>query len=178
MAKKKGLKSVEELMIILDDYPYVQDTDTIKRAMEVLTTTTIDRGGKKSLPRILLVFDGLGILVGTLRRRDMMRGLEPDFMQTDKLKSRDGSLVVKFDPDLTRLSGGSLLNDLKVQAEHQVYNVMLPVRSWIYIDDHITKDIYEMVSNNLSLLPVVKGKKVVGVLRSVDLFQELVDQIL
>lgn len=40
-------------------------------------------------------------------------------------------------------------------------------------DDHIGKAIYEMVDYNVSLLPVVKDNKIIGVLRSVELLHTL-----
>jgi hypothetical protein len=35
--------------------------------------------------------------------------------------------------------------------------------------------VFTMVSRNLALLPVMKGKKVIGVVRSVDVFHEIAE---
>ena len=40
-------------------------------------------------------------------------------------------------------------------------------------DDQVMRAVYEMVSLNESLIPVVEDDKVIGVLRSVDVFHEL-----
>jgi predicted transcriptional regulator len=40
------------------------------------------------------------------------------------------------------------------------------------------KVIYEMVSNNLSLMPVMKEGRIIGVVRSVDVFHEIAELIL
>ena len=45
----------------------------------------------------------------------------------------------------------------------------------IQADDHIMKAVYEMVSRDLSLLPVLDGQRLVGVVRSVELFRELAE---
>jgi predicted transcriptional regulator len=44
--------------------------------------------------------------------------------------------------------------------------------------DHLAKIIYEMVDRGLSLLPVLKEGKVVGVVRSVDAFREIAEILL
>ena len=45
-------------------------------------------------------------------------------------------------------------------------------------EDHLVKVIYEMVDRGLSILPVLKEGKVVGVVRSVDAFHEIAEILL
>ena len=49
---------------------------------------------------------------------------------------------------------------------------MIPIKGRADYHDHITKVVYEMNANKFSLLPVLKDSKVVGVVRTVDVFHE------
>ncbi len=50
---------------------------------------------------------------------------------------------------------------------------MIPIKTAINYNDHIIKLMYEMVETNTSFLPVLKEGRVVGVVRSVDIFHEI-----
>ena len=79
---------VEDMMIALDHYPQVTTDTTLAEAARVLKSAKIDLGDHKSLPRWLLVFTKEGQLVGSVRRRDIMRGLEPKFLLNEPLDYR------------------------------------------------------------------------------------------
>lgn len=168
------IKIAEQMMIGIDKYPHVHDSQTLKEAILVfLEAETMEVRGKHSLPRVLLVFDAVNVVVGMLRRRDILRGLEPDFLVKKPLAHREELVKMHFDPNLTEFSFEKIVEGLKDQAAKKVYEVMVPIKSYVHYNDHIGKIIYSMVSNNVSLLPVVKGSTVVGVLRSVDVFYEV-----
>jgi predicted transcriptional regulator len=61
------------------------------------------------------------------------------------------------------------------RAEMPVSEVMQPIVTTVKYDDHLAKIIYKMVNHDLSLLPVIKDGKVVGVVRTVDVFREIAD---
>ncbi len=65
------------------------------------------------------------------------------------------------------------MKGIREQANRPVSDVMRPIAATLKPDDHIMKAIYEMVSLNQSLIPVVEDEEVVGVVRSVDVFHEL-----
>ena len=48
----------------------------------------------------------------------------------------------------------------------------------INYNDHVLMAVYEMVDNNVSFLPVMHDDKMVGVLRSVDVFHEIAAAVL
>jgi signal-transduction protein with cAMP-binding, CBS, and nucleotidyltransferase domain len=66
-----------------------------------------------------------------------------------------------------------LLRGIQEQAKRPVSDVMRPIEAILQADDHYMKAMYEMVSGNLSLIPVIQDEQLVGVLRSVDLFHEM-----
>lgn len=172
------VKRAEDIMIPLDSYPHIPYWFTLRQAIAELEKTEFDINGRKSLPRVILVFDEKYQLMGMLRRRDIMRGLEPKHLLSKPMEYRKKLFDVKVDPNLSELNYDKFLKEIKEQAERPVSDVMLPIVATVNHDDHLIKVIYEMVDNNLSLLPVLKNDKVVGVVRSVDVFHEVAKYVL
>lgn len=167
-----------EIMIPLDKYPHVSRTSTIRETIAVMEQSQLEVDGRKSLPRIVLVFDETSQLVGTVRRRDILRGLEPEFLSSKPMEYRKKLFEVKVDPNLAELTYDKVLDGLPKRADRRVSDVMLPIISTVDYGDHIMKVIYEMVGKNLSLLPVLNEGKVVGVVRSVDVLHEVAQIVL
>jgi CBS domain-containing protein len=164
-------------MIPIEQYPSVRDNATLREAIAVMESAELEVDLKKSLPRVLLVFDGIDVLVGYVRRRDIMRGLEPKFLASQPLEHRQQMFDVSFDPNLLELSFDRLVKGVRDQAERPVSDVMRPVEAILDADDHVMKAVYEMVSLNVSLIPVLHEGNLVGVIRSVDVFRELADLV-
>lgn len=171
-------KRAGDVMIPLDKYPHVHESTTIRDVVALMEKSQIVVGGRKSLPRVVLVFDDRGQLRGLVRRRDILRSLEPDFLSSKPLEYRKKLFDVKVDPNLAELSYDRVLERIGKRAERPVSDVMLPIVATVEYEDHIVKVIYEMVDNNQSLLPVLRGEKVVGVVRSVDVLHEVAQILL
>lgn len=166
-------KRVRDVMIPLTRYPTIRDTTTLREAVDVLEHAQIEVDGRKSLPRVLLVFDAIDVMVGYVRRRDLMRGLEPKFLVVQPLAYRKKLFDIAVDPNLSELPYDRVVTGIREQASRPVSDVMQPVEIVTQANDHIMKAVYEMVSRDLSLLPVLDGQRLVGVVRSVELFHEL-----
>jgi len=164
---------IGDIMIPIDDYPRIGPQTTLREAMLALERAQLEVDGRKSLPRVLLVMDAAGKLLGTVRRRDIMRGLEPRHLVAQPLNYRKKLFDVSVDPNLAELSHDKTVNGIREQAGRQVREVMRPIEVAIETRDHIIKGIYEMVGYGLTLLPVLEAGRVVGVVRSVELFREL-----
>lgn len=171
-------KLAQDLMIPIDSYPHVQYWITLKDAIREFESHQIEVAGKYSLPRVLLVFDDEDNLVGMVRRRDILRGLEPNFLRTMSIPHRKQLFDMEVDPNLVDLSTGTIRNAMQSQANQPVSEVMQPIGSTVDYDDHMAKIIYKMVSRDYALLPVIKDGSVIGVVRSVDVFHEIAKLIL
>ncbi len=171
-------RRVGEIMIPLVDYPHLPVWSSILDAVQIMQTASLDVRGRKSLPRIVLLFDLDGSIAGTVRRRDLMRGLEPNFLVAQPLEYRRKLFDVQIDSNLSELSFDHVVKGIREQAHRPVTDVMRPIERTISFDDHVMKAVNEMVTYSLSILPVVRGQKVVGVIRTVDVFHELVGLLL
>ncbi len=166
-------KNAGGIMIPLECYPHIPHTFTLRQACDVMEQATILCGVRVSLPRALLVFDDNQELLGIVRRRDIMRGLEPKFLRTMPMTHRKQLFEIEVDPNLVILSSGKIAQAVREQAEHLVSEVMQPIKATVRHTDHLTKVIYKMINQNLALLPVLENGNVVGVVRSVDAFHEI-----
>ena len=171
-------KRAGELMIPLDKYPHIPYWFTLRQAIAEMEKAEIEVKGRKSLPRTVLVFNEAYELLGMVRRRDIFRGLEPRFLAGEPMEYRKKLFDVKVDPNLAELSADKMIQGLREQAERPVSEVMIPIVATVDHDDHLMKVLYELVGNDISLIPVLKDNKVVGVVRSVDVLHEIAQILL
>jgi CBS-domain-containing membrane protein len=172
------MKRAGDIMIPLDEYPHLPYWFTLRQATAELEKSEVEIDGRKSLPRVVLIFDEKYQLMGMARRRDIMRGLEPEFLMSRPIESRKTLFDVKVDPNPSELSYDKLLQGMRRQAERPISDVMRPILATVDVEDHLVKVIYEMVDRGVSVLPVLKEGKVVGVVRSVDAFREIAEILL
>jgi Mg/Co/Ni transporter MgtE len=168
------MKRVGELMIPVGQYPSVRDNATLREAIAVMERAQLEVGGRKSLPRALLVFDEIHVAVGYVRRRDLLQGLEPRFLLSQPVEHARKLFDVAIDPNLSELSYDRLAKGIRERAARPVSDVMRPIDAILDADDHVMKAVTEMVSLDLSLIPVVERGQLVGVVRSVDVFHEVI----
>jgi CBS-domain-containing membrane protein len=173
-----NMKTAGELIIPLDEYPHIPYWFSLRQTIAELETSVIEIEGRKSLPRWVLVFDEKYQLMGTVRRRDILRGLEPAFLSSRPTEMKKDLYSIGIDPNLSEFSYDRLLEGMRKQAERPVSDVMIPIKITLGYDDHLVKVIYEMVDHNVSMIPVLKNGRVVGVIRSTDVLREVVKMVL
>jgi len=164
------MKRVKDVMIPVDQYPSVRDNATLREAIAIIEQAQLEVQLRKSLPRILLVFDEINVLVGTVRRRDIMKGLEPKYLLSQPLEYRRKLFDIEVDPNLSELSYDRMIRGIREQANRKVSDVMRPIDAILDAEDHVMKAIQEMVVQNIHLIPVLQEGELVGVVRSVDVF--------
>ena len=170
------IRSARELMIPIESYPTVPADMTIAEAIARFLDGSHDieaNDGRMSLPRVLLVIGAGHELLGILRRRDIMCGLEPGFLRSEPQDSRKRIFSVRADPDLAELSYDHLLAPMKARVGRPITEVMQPIQVTVREDDHLFKIIDEMVDSNVSLVPVLNEGRVTGAVRSVDVLGEI-----
>lgn len=167
-------KTAGELMIPLDNYPHIPYWFSIRQAAAEIHHSSLEINGRKSLARAVLVFDEEYKLLGMVRRRDIIRGLNPE-KELEKPSKHSRSYVdIHTDPELLEISFNSLVNKLPEMADKPVSDIMTPVKTTLNSDDHIMKIIYEMNEHKASMLPVMEEDVVVGVVRTVEVMNEIV----
>ncbi len=134
---------------------------------------TIEANDRSTLPRVILIVSPQGRLEGMVKRRDILRGLEPGFMQKRTIKYSKKWFDINVDPDLSTLSDTRILQSIRKNASRCVVEVMQPIVTKVAHNDTFLRIISEMVEHNCSLIPVLDAEKVVGVVRSVDVLHQI-----
>ncbi len=160
-----------DVLIPLDSYPQVSSNFTLRQTIIEMERCQLEVSGRQSLPRMVLVFDDEKRLVGVVRRRDILRGLGPNAMQ--EIIERAGEQDPQVRRDLTTSQIGKKMTpkNLKKRAERLARDVMLPIRVTINAEAPLYEVIQAMVLNNISMIPVLKEGKVIGVVRSADVLR-------
>lgn len=164
------IKKAKDIMIPLNEYPHIPHTYTLCQALAQLEKAEFDVGGRKSLPRVVLVFNENNELLGKARRRDILSGLDPESL---------ASLMLPKLLDRKRKAPEDVLDKIvdkiKERLKLPVTDVMHPIKESVDHEDDIIRIINKIVDSDTSFLPVLKDNEVVGVVRTVELLSELAD---
>jgi len=168
-------KKIKDVMVGIFEFPHIPYWFSIDQAMRIIKVSFIS-AKKYPEPLAILVFDEKYNLLGTLTLKDILRGLEPRFMRTPAGKAQ----VVDEDESALSLIWDSLFaKESRDLAKKPVSEIMTPAKFFVEPGDPLTKAAYMMIHNDLILLPVLEGKKkFVGLVRMIEIFDELSNAIL
>lgn len=165
-----NLYRARDLMIPLDKYPHIPHWFSMRQALAQMEQTEFDVHGRRSLPRVVLVFDEEYSLLGIVRRRDILRGLEPAFLSKVLAESE------RYEADTGQRDTETpqkVMDLIKKSVDRPVSDVMMRLETTLDIEDTIVDVANKIVDHNVSLLPVVEDGKVVGVVRTVEILHEV-----
>lgn len=172
------LERAGDIMIPLEKYPHIPYWFTLRQAMAEMEHSVLEIDGRRSLPRVVLVFDEKYRLMGLVRRRDILRGLEPEFLLNKSVDERRQLFNVDLSPEHWEISLDKIMEGTRKRAERKINEIMRPIECTADYKDHVFQLIYEMNVNRVNLLPVMEEGRVVGVVRSVDVFHAVSKLIL
>lgn len=162
-----------DVMVPADKYPSATGDCSLREAARLLSEWHIDMDGSVSMPRILLLLDDEGQLISMVRRRDILRGLAPSFLVASISDHPEAMFDVDVDPNLTELLSDRAAEKLRAKAETRVSEIAHPIPAHVVADDPLIRVIQVMVSHDLSMVPVLEEGRVIGVVRSVEVLQEV-----
>ena len=170
---------VKDIYVKIDDYPNIPEETPIGDAFHVLHNTLEDKNKYRSI----LVLDENNHLKGYLSIRDLIRAVGPDYFHKKRIDVK-GNQPFNFDgldQDLSALSllwqEGFSFENLQNDAKKPVGEYMTLIEEQVSLDDPIAKCLYLMLVRDLLMLPVVEDEHVVGVIRLVDVFECLADNV-
>ena len=169
-----GGKTVKDLMVDVFEFPHIPYWFSIRQAIGIIKKSVLE-SAKCVRPIVILVFDEKYNLVGTLTHINILKGIEPNFLKpVTKAEVHEESEV-----DLSIIWDSLFTKESTALAEKPVSEVMVPTKLFVEQDDPVTKAAYMMLHNDLVLLPVLENKKkLIGVVRMVEVFDELSNAIL
>lgn len=160
-------------MVPADKYPSAHADCSLREAARVMSEWHIDMHGSVSMPRILLLTDESGHLVSMVRRRDILRGLAPSFLVASISDHPEAMFDVDVDPNLTELLSDRAEEKLRAKAETLVSDIAHPIPATVAADDPLIRIIQILIRHDLSMVPVLEEGRVIGVVRTVEVLQEV-----
>ena len=172
-------KLVKHFMIDVMSFPHIPYWFTLKQAMGIIKKVVYESDESTDIkpvrPIVVMVFDEKYQFLGILTHINIIHGLLPQF-----LESAEKTQVIHEDQDgLSLLLDTLFESESKGQAQKPVKDVMMPINQFVTLDDPVSRAAYKMINHNLELLPVLdKKKKFAGVIRMIEIFDELTKIIL
>jgi len=173
-----------ERMIPIENYSTVPPDATLKEAALSLRTSYCELESgmcTEAGPRTILVVDNDGKLVGILDFRAFLEALIPELAGglSAKLAALGVSLTFA-EAGAPELDDSSLDFDGRVRknAQTKVSDVMLKVKGSIQARACLMDALKLIYKNRITVLPVLDGEKLVGVVRDADLFLSATDILL
>lgn len=168
-------KKIKDVMIGIFEYTRVLYWSSIDQAIRLFKVSFLSTK-KYPEPIAILVLDEKYNLLGTLTLKDILKELEPRFMRTPTDKAQ----VLAEKEEKPSIIWDTLFNkESRELAKKPVSEIMVPAKFFVEPDDPITKAAYLMIYHDLILLPVLEDKKkFVGVVRMIEIFDELTKVIL
>lgn len=163
--------TVRDLMVELEKFPHVTGKASLRDAFAKLHAAS----GSSELFRNVLVLDDKDRLLGTLGLKNVLHALLPDYLRHGSTHYQGSSndvsaLAVLWQEDCEE----QCREAHKILAKDHV----APIAATIGADEPLTKAAFLFATTPVNVLPVVEGKKVIGVIRLVDVFDEIVIEVL
>jgi CBS domain-containing protein len=173
-------KKVKDLMVSLSDYATVYEDETLFEALMALEKAHGKLDPSKHRHRAILILDKKDQVVGKLNQWDILKALEPKYRKIEDLEkiSRAG-----FSPQFLKsmlvqhaLWNKPLMDVCSAGGKNKVKDVMYKPTEGEYIN--VTAPLGEavnqlVVGQLLSLLVVDDEKKIIGILKLIDIFEEV-----
>ena len=164
---------VRDHIITLDRYPHLQDDQTLHDAVEIIRSYT-------HAPEERLAYSEMFILgsshrlVGRVRLRDIIIGIDPRFTGLAKVNKFEGK---KSDvTSLVTLWEDSFFDECSKRRTKKIQDFMSPVQHTVKGSDSLLKALAIMLSENETVLPVVDNERVAGVVRLEEIFNAITSQ--
>ena len=177
-------KRVKDIMVPLSDYATVSEDDTLADAVAALKRSQANFDPAKYRHRAILVFNKNNDIVGKVTFLSILRALEPKY---DEMLSDKGPLHMGFTRkfqkamfEAMKLWQDPLEHVCRKAAEVRVKTFMVSPEEneMIGPDQALGEAIHQLVIGHHQSLLVTEDKKVVGILRLTDAFEEVAENIL
>lgn len=167
---------VRDIYIPMQNYPHIPDTATICDAIKLMHSSQTEAHKY----RTILVHDKDERLVGHLSLRDLLRAIGPSYLKKEA-PSFKGNQPFKMVPqDFAALSliwQEGFTSKIQEEAQNPVTKYLTLFEHTVKLDDPFAKCAYLLLLEDLNVIPVVEEGKVVGVVRLVDIFENIAEHI-
>lgn len=168
--------TVRHFYIPMTDYPHIDATSSVCKAIVLMHSSLME----SHKYRTILVADEQQRLLGYLSLRDLTRAVGPPYLRKKAPQISGHQPFQTTDQDLSALSliwQEGFTEKIREEAKRPVAEVMTLFDKTVTMDDPFAKCVYLMLAQNILILPVVEDDKVLGVVRMVDIFELIADNL-
>jgi CBS domain-containing protein len=172
-------KKVKDLMVPLSEYATCSEEANLNDAVNALETAQKEFDQTRDRHRAILIFDANRRVVGKLSQLDVLRALEPKYMEMGQAGS---TARQAFSPSFLksmmehyRLWDQPLDDICKKAVKRKVKEFMYTPTEGEYVKEEASLDeaIHQLLMGHHQSLLVTRGDDIVGVLRLTDVFREV-----
>lgn len=150
-------QTVENIIVPVHEFPIVREQNVVAEAVQVMRQFFHQRDGTWFGFQAALVLNRKDRLVGLITLRGLLRAFQLQAIQDHLLKN-----------DATGLF---FLNKFNDNLEIVVRDIMRPINLiTVQKGSSIFEAVWKMVKRKISLLPVMDGDQLVGMIRTIDVF--------
>jgi CBS domain-containing protein len=144
-------------MVPVKEYPVIYESATVAEAIGALSSSFHEKGGTWYGFQSLLVLGKKDRLVGILTLRGLLKAFKIQALYDHLLKGDpSGIMFVKPFKNDMEITVGDIMRPLKLVTVQQ--------------DSSILEAVQTICKKKVNSLPVMDGKKLVGIVRTLDLF--------
>jgi len=161
---------VRDLVIPLEEFPHLLETQTLHDAVEELISFTCGEYDRIRYAEVL-IFNEKHQLCGRVTLQDILINLDPRLKEASKVKEFEGR-GSQF-PDLTILWEDSFFIECRKWSHILIRDLMSPIKYTVKGGDPVLKALAIMRNSNHAVLPVIDNGRVMGVIRLKEIFKTI-----
>ena len=165
-----------DFMVPIEHYPHLNVSSSICDAFAMMHDSLTDAHKY----RTILVTDDEQQLLGYLSLRDLIRAVGPSYLRKEAPSYKGNQPFMGLSSDLSALSliwqeGFSL--KIREEARKSLKGAITLIEQTVSPDDPFPKCVYLMLVQNELIIPVAEEGKVIGVIRLVDIFELIAENL-
>ena len=160
---------VKGLVIPMKRFPHVTEDKNLNEAAKVLREHTCGAEQRMRYSE-MLVTNANQELVGRVNIQSIVKGLDPNMAQMFKgYEGKPGEF-----PNLAILWGDSFFNECNIRFNKNIKEFMTDLPTPVKEEESAMKALSIMLAHNETVLPVLSGDAVIGVIRLEEIFSAII----
>ncbi|MFZ5651708.1 MAG: CBS domain-containing protein [Bacillota bacterium] len=166
----KKEKAVGDIMIPMESFSSVSADTTVKDAAYILKNSLVGQGTGID-QSFLLVFENKSI-IGFVSIQELLASVQPPNLRDDWYRGWNVSSWV--DPVFMK---GLFTNLCLEVAQKPVRDIIEPLNTALLTDSTLEEAVFKLFREKRNMLPVLENDRLVGIVRSSELFSEILNVI-
>ena len=161
---------VRDLVIPLEDFPHLNENQTLHDAVEVLLSYTCGEYGRIRYAELLILNDR-NQLSGRVTLQNILLNLDPRLKKASKVKGFEGKGAGFL--DLVILWEDSFFVECRKWSHILIKDLMSPIKHIVKGSDPVLKALAIMTNTQNLVLPAIDEGRIIGVIRLKEIFKTI-----